>query len=39
MSELSGIVSVLLIVAAFATSCGPEASKREPASVAPIFSP
>jgi len=38
MSEFSGILSLLLIVAAFMTSCSPETMQSEQASVAPLFS-
>lgn len=38
MSEFSGIVSLLLIVAAFMTSCNPEPTQSDLAPVAPLFS-
>ncbi len=38
MSELSGIVSLFLIVAAFMTSCSPGTAEAELTPVAPFFS-
>lgn len=38
MSELSGILSLLLIVAAFMTSCEPQTLQGDSIAVAPMFS-
>jgi len=37
MSELSGIVSLFLILAAFVTSCNPETTQGHSTPVAPYF--
>lgn len=38
MSEFPGIVSLVLIVAAFMTSCNPQPTQGDMAPVAPLFS-
>lgn len=38
MSELSGIMSLFVIVAALMTSCNPQPSQGDSQPVAPIFS-
>lgn len=38
MSEFPGILSLVLIVAAFMTSCNPQATQGDTAPVAPLFS-
>lgn len=38
MSELSGIVSLVLIVAAFLTSCNPQPTQGDAKPIAPLFS-
>lgn len=38
MSEFPGILSIVLIVAAFMTSCSPHPSQGDSAPVAPLFS-
>ena len=38
MSEFSGIVSLLLIVAAFMTSCNPQQTQGDTKPIAPLFS-
>ena len=38
MSEFPGIVSLVLIVAAFMTSCNPQPTQSDTKPVAPLFS-
>jgi hypothetical protein len=38
MSEFPGILSLVLIVAAFMTSCSPQTSQGDNAPIAPLFS-